>query len=72
MVCVQDGSLAWTKVKTVQSVTLTIGMEIPVRVVKGGIRTPSTEVPCVFVGPGTGIAPMRAMIEQRVHEGDTG
>ena len=47
-------------------------MEIPVRLVKGGIRTPSSDVPCVFVGPGTGIAPMRAMIEQRVHEGDKG
>jgi len=58
--------------KTSQSVALTIGMEIPVRLVKGGIRTPSSDVPCIFVGPGTGIAPMRAMIEQRVHEGDIG
>src|SRR5579859_3367209 len=27
---------------------------------------PESDVPCIFVGPGTGIAPMRAMIQERV------
>ena len=35
-------------------------------VATGGMRVPNSDVPCIFVGPGTGIAPMRAMIEQRV------
>ena len=36
------------------------------------MRTPGSDVPCIFVGPGTGIAPMRAIIEQRIHEGSKG
>ena len=40
--------------------------------VKGGMRTPGSDVPCIFVGPGTGIAPMRAMIEQRIHQHSKG
>ena len=47
---------------------LTPGSEIPVGLVKGGMRAPGSDVPCVFVGPGTGIAPMRALIEQRIHQ----
>lgn len=48
---------------------LIVGTEIPVGVVTGGIGAPESDVPCIFVGPGTGIAPMRAMIEQRIHNG---
>ena len=51
---------------------LTIGTEIPVGLVKGSMRIPSYDVPAIFVGPGTGVAPMRAMIEQRVLEGAKG
>lgn len=36
------------------------------------MRVPEVNVPCIFVGPGTGIAPMRAMIEERVHGGAKG
>ena len=36
------------------------------------MRIPVPSVPCVFVGPGTGIAPIRAMIEQRIRENATG
>jgi len=56
----------------IQRTLLTVGAQIAVRVVKGGIQTPGPDVPCIFVGPGTGIAPMRAMIEQRLHNDDKG
>jgi len=36
------------------------------------MKLPEIDVPCIFVGPGTGIAPMRAMIEGRVHKGAKG
>ena len=52
--------------------TLTIDTEIPVGIIKGGLRTPAPNVPCILVGPGTGVAPMRAVIEQRVFEGTNG
>jgi sulfite reductase alpha subunit-like flavoprotein len=48
-----------------------IGTEIPVGLVKGGMRVPEEDIPCIFVGPGTGVAPMRAMIEQRIHDKNT-
>jgi sulfite reductase alpha subunit-like flavoprotein len=50
---------------------LIIGTEIPVGLVKGGMRVPEDDIPCIFVGPGTGVAPMRAMIEQRIHDKQT-
>jgi sulfite reductase alpha subunit-like flavoprotein len=53
-------------------VGLILGTEIPVGIVKGGMRVPEIDVPCIFIGPGTGIAPMRAMIEERVHGGAKG
>ncbi|KAG2078524.1 riboflavin synthase domain-like protein [Suillus decipiens] len=46
--------------------TLRIGLR------KGFISLPTDpNTPVVCVGPGTGIAPMRAVIEQRLHEGHT-
>lgn len=48
------------------------GTEISIGLVHGGMRVPDQQIPCIFVGPGTGIAPMRAMIEQRVEENATG
>jgi len=48
------------------------GTEISVGLVQGGMRVPDQQIPCIFVGPGTGIAPMRAMIEQRVGENARG
>jgi len=47
---------------------LIVGDCIPVRIVEGGMRIPRTDVACLFVGPGTGIAPMRAMIEERISQ----
>ena len=47
---------------------LIAGDSIPVRIVEGGMRIPKRDVACIFVGPGTGIAPMRAMIEERISQ----
>jgi sulfite reductase alpha subunit-like flavoprotein len=43
-----------------------------VGLVKGDMEVPAPNVPSIFVGPGTGIAPMRAMIEERVRQGAKG
>jgi len=32
------------------------------------MRVPDAQTPSIFVGPGTGIAPMRAMIEERTQQ----
>ncbi|KAL5479059.1 TAH18_1 [Sanghuangporus weigelae] len=46
------------------------GDTLRIKIQKGFLSQPrSPETPIVCVGPGTGIAPMRALIEQRVHEG---
>jgi sulfite reductase alpha subunit-like flavoprotein len=49
-----------------------VGTEIDMGVLEGGVRLPERNVPCVFVGPGTGVAPMRALIEERVGIGVRG
>ena len=44
-------------------------MRLQIGIQKGFLSVPKDpETPVVCVGPGTGIAPMRAVIEQRVHE----
>ncbi|KAL5496163.1 TAH18 [Sanghuangporus vaninii] len=46
------------------------GDTLRIKIQKGFLSQPrSPETPIVCVGPGTGIAPMRALIEQRIHEG---
>ncbi|KAF5381915.1 hypothetical protein D9757_007539 [Collybiopsis confluens] len=44
------------------------GQQLQIRVLKGFIRLPpDSHTPIICVGPGTGIAPMRAVIEERIH-----
>ncbi|KAF8532599.1 riboflavin synthase domain-like protein [Gautieria morchelliformis] len=50
--------------------SLAEGSRIPLKIEEGLIRLPpDPATPIICVGPGTGIAPMRAMIEERVHDG---
>jgi sulfite reductase alpha subunit-like flavoprotein len=63
---VPDGLRDYKKVQFSLILVLMTGVEIPVGLAKGSMRIPESDVPCIFVGPGTGIAPMRAMIEQRM------
>ncbi|PWN39920.1 riboflavin synthase domain-like protein, partial [Ceraceosorus guamensis] len=47
--------------------TLEPGTILPVRFKRGTLRLPqSPQTPVVFVGPGTGVAPIRALVQQRV------
>ncbi|CEH13447.1 NADP-dependent flavoprotein reductase [Ceraceosorus bombacis] len=47
--------------------TLEPGTTLPVRFKRGTLRLPqSPQTPVVFVGPGTGVAPIRALVQQRV------
>ena len=68
---VQDGLLGYGKVWS-QLALLMIDGTISVALVKGGMRIPNRDVPCIFVGPGTGVAPMRAIIEERIRRGSNG
>ena len=49
------------------------GDKLHVGLRKGFLSLPPTsETPILCIGPGTGIAPMRALIDHRVHEGAQG
>ncbi|KAH8829198.1 riboflavin synthase domain-like protein [Flagelloscypha sp. PMI_526] len=46
------------------------GDQIRIQIRPGFLRLPSSpSFPVICVGPGTGIAPMRAVIEERIHDG---
>lgn len=50
--------------------TLKVGDVLRIGLRKGLLRLPhNAETPIICVGPGTGVAPMRAVIEQRLADG---
>ncbi|KAL7411696.1 hypothetical protein BDY24DRAFT_395753 [Mrakia frigida] len=51
---------------------LEIGASIPIHVTPGTLTLPSSpSTPLILVGPGTGVAPLRACVEHRIFEGAT-
>ncbi|ORY01302.1 riboflavin synthase domain-like protein [Basidiobolus meristosporus CBS 931.73] len=63
--------IARTGVCTKWLAQLDQGDRIPIRIAKGTMKLPAAPVPAIFIGPGTGIAPMRSFIEERVARGCT-
>lgn len=48
-------------------------MYVPLWVKKGSLKFPSDkETPVIMVGPGTGVAPFRSVLQERTAEGRTG
>ena len=50
-----------------------LGAEIQIGIEKGVLDIPQDDsTPVICIGPGTGIAPVRALIEERIRRGATG
>jgi len=67
------GTEHWGAASTHLADRLEEGETVSVYVEKNSrFRLPDTNVPVVMIGPGTGVAPFRAFVEQRVEQGATG
>jgi len=67
------GSEHWGAASTHLIDRLEEGDKVPVFIERNSrFRLPDSEVPIVMIGPGTGIAPFRAFVEERVEQGATG
>jgi sulfite reductase alpha subunit-like flavoprotein len=52
---------------TVHRAYVRSGDTFPINIQKGTMKMPSKQdIPVICVGPGTGVAPMRALLEERV------
>lgn len=49
--------------------SLNTGTRIPIHIASPTLFLPDPEIPIILVGPGTGVAPMRAFVEVRVKQG---
>ncbi|WFD07805.1 NAPDH-dependent diflavin reductase [Malassezia vespertilionis] len=45
---------------------LPVGSVVPLRILKGTLLMPATPMPVLAIGPGTGIAPLRSIIQERI------
>lgn len=50
-------------------VTLPEGTRVPYTLLPPTLHLPANDVPVILVGPGTGVAPMRAFLEARIRRG---
>ncbi len=55
-----------------QPVGVRAGRQVPVWVERGVLRLPPPGVPLLLVGPGTGVAPFRAFLEERAEAAAAG
>lgn len=62
------GAVVWSDAS--QSVCLAGDVRVPLWVKKGGMKFPADpDTPVIMIGPGTGVAPFRAAIQERVAQG---
>ncbi|KAI9205118.1 uncharacterized protein BJ171DRAFT_503040 [Polychytrium aggregatum] len=49
--------------------SLPCGTSVPFYISRGTMKLPDDGVPAIFIGPGTGVAPMRSFIQERINRG---